>query len=140
MNYSKRFSREVQQFSNREHLLLRSCLEVTTCGDFLSFLEHYILGPTNYILFPNFASNLSTLLLRCRPPKIGLTSFNVVARRTSVFDEPRPGAPKTAITEDIVKKIHDLVLVDRRLKAREIAETKPSQKTAWVISCMKYWA
>jgi len=43
--------------------------------------------------------------------------------RTSVFDEPRPGAPKTATTEDNVTKIHDLVLADRRLKIREIAET-----------------
>jgi len=43
--------------------------------------------------------------------------------RTSVFDEPRPGAPKTATMEDNVTKIHDLVLTDRRLKIREIAET-----------------
>ena len=41
---------------------------------------------------------------------------------TSVFDEPRPGAPKSAITKGNVKKIHDLVLADRRLKMREIAE------------------
>ena len=41
-------------------------------------------------------------------------SFNEFQRdRTSVFDEPHPGAPKTATTED---KIHDLVLADRRLK------------------------
>jgi len=43
--------------------------------------------------------------------------------RTSVFDETRPGAPKTATTEDNLTKIHDLVLADRRLKIREIAET-----------------
>jgi len=36
--------------------------------------------------------------------------------RTSVFDEPRPGAPKTATTEDNVTKIDDLELADRRLK------------------------
>ena len=36
--------------------------------------------------------------------------FNEFQRaRTSVFDEPRPGAPKTATTEDNVTKIHDLV-------------------------------
>ena len=36
--------------------------------------------------------------------------FNEFQRgRTSVFDEPRPGAPKTAITEDNVTNIHDLV-------------------------------
>jgi len=50
--------------------------------------------------------------------------FNEYQRgRTSVFDEPRPGAPKTATTEDKVTKIHDLVLADRRLKVRELAET-----------------
>jgi len=43
--------------------------------------------------------------------------------RTSVFDEPRPGAPKTATAEDNVTKINDLVLADRRLKIREIDET-----------------
>jgi len=50
--------------------------------------------------------------------------FNEFQRgRTSVFDEPRPGAPKTATTEANVTKIHDLVLADRRLKIREIAKT-----------------
>ena len=43
--------------------------------------------------------------------------------RMLVFDEPRPGAPKMAATEDNVTKIHDLVLADRRLKVCEIAET-----------------
>jgi len=51
-------------------------------------------------------------------------SFNEFQRgRTSVFDEPRPGGPKTATTEDNVTQIHDLVLADRRLRIREIAET-----------------
>jgi len=50
--------------------------------------------------------------------------FNKFQRgRTSVFDEPRPGAPKTATTKGNVTKIHDLVLADRRLKIREIAES-----------------
>ncbi|XP_033226303.1 uncharacterized protein LOC117178883 [Belonocnema kinseyi] len=49
--------------------------------------------------------------------------FNEFVRgHTSVFDEPRPGAPKTANTEENVNKIHDLVLADRRLKVRKIAE------------------
>ena len=43
--------------------------------------------------------------------------------RMLVFDEPRPGAPETATTENKVTKIHDLVLADCRLKVREIAET-----------------
>jgi len=34
--------------------------------------------------------------------------FNEFQRgRTSVFDEPRPGAPKAATTEDNVNKIHN---------------------------------
>jgi len=46
--------------------------------------------------------------------------FNEFQRgHTSVFDEPHPGAPKTATTEDNVTKIHDLVLADRRLKIRD---------------------
>ncbi|XP_070854781.1 protein GVQW3-like [Drosophila suzukii] len=50
--------------------------------------------------------------------------FNEFQRdRTLVFDEPRPGALKTATTEDNVTKIHDLVLADHRLKIREIVET-----------------
>ncbi|XP_039309549.1 protein GVQW3-like [Solenopsis invicta] len=49
--------------------------------------------------------------------------FNEFQRgRTSVFEEPRPGAPKMATTEDNVTKVHDLILADRRLKVREIAE------------------
>jgi len=40
--------------------------------------------------------------------------FNKFQRgRTSVFDGPRPGSPKTTTTEDNVTKIHGLVLADR---------------------------
>jgi len=42
---------------------------------------------------------------------------------TLVFDEPRPGTPKTDTTEDNVTKIHDLVLADRPSKIRGIAAT-----------------
>ena len=50
--------------------------------------------------------------------------FNECQRgRTSVFYEPHPGAPKTPTTKDNVKKIYDLVLTNRRLKMRKIAET-----------------
>ena len=49
--------------------------------------------------------------------------FNVFQRgRTSTFDEPRQGVPKLATTGYNVKKIHNLVLADRRLKVREIVE------------------
>jgi hypothetical protein len=37
-------------------------------------------------------------------------------------NEPRSGGSKTATTPEIVDKIYDVVLVDRRIKVHEIAE------------------
>lgn len=34
----------------------------------------------------------------------------------------RPGPPADLVTEEIVEKIHDMILVDRRTKVREVAE------------------
>lgn len=49
--------------------------------------------------------------------------FNEFKRgRTSVFDEEHPGRPMEVTTEDMVNKIHDIVLADRRVKVREIAD------------------
>lgn len=41
--------------------------------------------------------------------------------RQSVQDDPRSGRPSTAVTPENVDKIHDMVLADRRVKIREIA-------------------
>ena len=41
--------------------------------------------------------------------------------RTSIQDGPRSGRPKTATTPEIRTKVHDVVLDDRRVKVREIA-------------------
>lgn len=43
--------------------------------------------------------------------------------RTSVFDEDRPGRPNEVTTEKNIEKIHDMILADRRLKLREMAES-----------------
>jgi histone-lysine N-methyltransferase SETMAR len=43
--------------------------------------------------------------------------------RTSHEDDPREGRPKSTTTPDIIKQVHDMVLDDRRMKMREIAET-----------------
>lgn len=41
--------------------------------------------------------------------------------RTSVFDENRPGRQTEVSTDEIVDKIHDIVMEDRRIKAKEIS-------------------
>jgi transposase len=43
--------------------------------------------------------------------------------RTSLEDDPLEGRPKSATTPDIIEQVHDMVLDDRRMKVREIAET-----------------
>jgi len=43
--------------------------------------------------------------------------------RTSPEDNPREGRPKIATTPEIIKQMHDMILDDRRMKVREIAET-----------------
>lgn len=42
--------------------------------------------------------------------------------RTSTTDAERPGRPIEVTTEEMVTKIHDIVLEDRRVKVREIAK------------------
>lgn len=42
--------------------------------------------------------------------------------RTSTNDEPRSGRPKTATLPDIIEKVHHIVLNDRRVKVRKIAD------------------
>jgi transposase len=43
--------------------------------------------------------------------------------RTSLEDDPREGRPKSAPTPEIIGQVHDMVVDDRRMKVREIAET-----------------
>ena len=43
--------------------------------------------------------------------------------RRSIFDEERPGRPKTATIDEIIDKVHGIVMDDRRLTVVEIAET-----------------
>jgi len=40
----------------------------------------------------------------------------------STCDAPRPGRPKTATTPEIIDQIHALILEDRRISAKPIAE------------------
>ena len=57
----------------------------------------------------------------CIPPsKTGWPSLNVVIFFTC--DAPRPGRPKTVTTPEIIDQIHELILKDRRISAKSIAE------------------
>lgn len=42
--------------------------------------------------------------------------------RISVFDEARPGRPNEVTTEENINKVRDMLMNDRRLKLREVAE------------------
>ena len=49
--------------------------------------------------------------------------------RTSLEDDPREGRPKSATTPEIIEQVQDVILDDRRMKVREIAETIGIKKT-----------
>ena len=40
----------------------------------------------------------------------------------SICDAPRPGRPKTVTTTEIIDQIHELILEERRISAKSIAE------------------
>jgi len=40
----------------------------------------------------------------------------------STYDEPHPGQPKTVTTAEIIDQIHELILDDRQILAKSIAE------------------
>jgi len=42
--------------------------------------------------------------------------------RTSIKDEARPGRPLEVTTPEMIEKIHRIVMEDRRMKVRDIAE------------------
>jgi histone-lysine N-methyltransferase SETMAR len=48
--------------------------------------------------------------------------------RASLEDDPRAKRPKSATTSEIIKHEHDMLLDDRRMKVREIAETRVISK------------
>jgi len=56
---------------------------------------------------------------RTPPSETGWPSFNMV-----IFspDAPRPGRHKTVTTPEIIDQIHELILEDRRISAKSIAE------------------
>jgi histone-lysine N-methyltransferase SETMAR len=59
--------------------------------------------------------------------------------RTSLEDDPREGRTKSATTPEIIEQVRDMVLDDRRMKVREIAESIGTYKNVYDIFCMKNW-
>ena len=57
---------------------------------------------------------------RMPPSETGWPSLNVVT--FSTCDAPRPGRPKKVITPEIIDQIHELILEDRRISAKSVAE------------------
>jgi len=55
---------------------------------------------------------------RMPPSKPGSPSYSLF----STCDAPRPGKPKTVTTPEIIEKIHELMLEDRWISAKSIAE------------------
>ncbi|UYV62215.1 hypothetical protein LAZ67_1008243 [Cordylochernes scorpioides] len=49
--------------------------------------------------------------------------------RISTEDEHRPGRPVESVTQENIEKIHDLVMLDRRMTVRQIEETLGIPKT-----------
>ncbi|XP_031356780.1 uncharacterized protein LOC116180792 [Photinus pyralis] len=45
-----------------------------------------------------------------------------VRGRTSVFDDERPGRPNEFTTPEMINKVHDMFMADRRIKLRELVE------------------
>ena len=60
--------------------------------------------------------------------------------RTSLEDDPREGRPKSATTPEIIEQMHNMILDDRRMNVREIADTIGiSKERLGYILRMKNW-
>ena len=71
---------------------------------------------------------------RMSPSKTGWPSGDF-----STCDAPRPGRPKTVTTPEIIDQIHELILEDRRISAKSIAEYWASQVSGLGPLFMKIW-
>jgi len=64
---------------------------------------------------------MGTLLLRFQQLKNGLPSLNVAVPSLKMIHVK--DVQKVQTTPEIIEQVHDMVLDDRRMKVREIAET-----------------
>lgn len=75
-------------------------------------------GEIKEFLDPEYGDSFSSI----DPIKKSFTKFQ--HRYTFVFYAPTPGDPRTATTEESMKKVQDLELADRRLNCTKIAWTR----------------
>ena len=57
----------------------------------------------------------------------------------STCDAPRPERPKIVTTPEIIEQIHELILADRRISAKSIAELWAAHVSGSGLSFMKIW-
>ena len=64
-----------------------------------------------------------------------ISSLRVKRGRTSLEDDPREGRPKSATTPEIIEQVHDMLLNDRWMRVREIAETTgiPKERVGYIL-------
>ena len=74
---------------------------------------------------------------RMPPSKNGWPSLNVVI--FSTYDAPRPGRRKTVTTPEIIGHIDELILEDRRISAKSIAEHLGISRERLGPSFLKIW-
>lgn len=60
--------------------------------------------------------------------------------RLTIFDDERSGHPKTTVSEEVIRKtIHNVVLNDRRVRVREVADISihnaPVRTSSAVVAC-----
>ena len=67
-----------------------------------------------------FISVMGTLLQGYQQSSTGMPNLNTV---TNTDDGERSGHPKSAVVPENITKVHKIVLSDRQLKLREIADT-----------------
>ena len=75
-----------------------------------------------------------TILCHCQ--KLGGTAKH---GDFSTYDAPRPGRPKTVTTPEIIDQIHELILEDRRISSKLIAEQLGISRCGLGPSFMKIW-
>ena len=66
---------------------------------------------------------LKTQICVTRPQCVKKWAAESKRGHTGLEDDPREGRPKNATTPEIIEQVHDMLLDDRRIKVREIAET-----------------